>query len=169
MSSSKRKTRNDKIREFIGVPDRKRRNVNPEPEDKEDEQQGSQRSTGPAHSDPDLETEMGPTYLDGEMPSYNFISKLARECLLNGYKLGTWRFDCNSELSEDLRIYSFGAGSSNTVMGGFEFNEKFGMFQFSQAFRTDGLYGTLGVRSEIFEGLGLSKLRAIYKKDEQGE
>ncbi|XP_017859680.1 PREDICTED: uncharacterized protein LOC108611501 [Drosophila arizonae] len=171
MSKSKWQARHDKIRESFGLPKLRRDSEEPQPPESKSETRSEHSTSGPTQSDPDMETELGPYYLDGDMPSYNFIGKLARQCLVNGYKLGTWRFDCTSELGENAKLYSFGAGKPNSksVVGGFEFGERLGMFHLSQAFRTDGLFGTLGMRSEIFGGLGLSMLRAIYNHDEENK
>lgn len=185
MPRSKWQARNDKIRESFGLPKLRRDSEEQQQQQQQPDSRAENRSqhsagqqstgqystSGPTQSDPDMETELGPYYLDGDMPSYNFIGKLARQCLVNGYKLGTWRFDCTSDLGEDLRLYSFGAGrpNSKSVVGGFEFNEQWGMFHLSQAFRTDGLFGTLGMRSEFFGGLALSMLRAIYNHDEDNK
>ncbi|EDW64756.1 voltage-dependent anion-selective channel [Drosophila virilis] len=112
-----------------------------------------------------------PPPLEGEMATYFHIGGWAKECLITGYKIGAWHFDCTTQLTDKLGIYSFGNGKPNYygVSGGVGLREKLGIFHMCQAYHTNAYVGAFGVRSTVVGCLANAMLRGTYGPHDEPE
>ncbi|KAH8419361.1 hypothetical protein KR222_007007, partial [Zaprionus bogoriensis] len=105
--------------------------------------------------------------LEDGMPTFSWIGGLAKECLLSGYDIGDWHIDCTSIISKRLRFYSFG-DCKETVTGGIMASENVGIFNLSQAWQTNGWFGTIGANAPTRFGLLTTLVKAGLVTGEEG-
>ncbi|XP_017857113.1 PREDICTED: voltage-dependent anion-selective channel-like [Drosophila arizonae] len=107
--------------------------------------------------------------LPDEMPTYFHIGVLAKECLVNGYKIGAWHFDCTTDIGDNLALYSFGTGKPQfkNVFGGVGAREYLGSLSLTQVWMTDGLVGMVGLENELYGGTANTLLRAAYEQNDR--
>ncbi|KAH8283150.1 hypothetical protein KR054_012456, partial [Drosophila jambulina] len=103
---------------------------------------------------------------EGELPSYFHVGLCAKECLLQGFKLGVWQLICNTTTTKDYTLSTFGEAYPNIrdIFGGVELYKEIGRFNFSQSWLTSREFVTeLGCR--VGTGYG-TLVGTIGTKDE---
>lgn len=126
-------------------------------EKKNNEESSEEKSPNPEETIP-------PRPLENEMPTFFHIGGLAKQCLVAGYEFGAWHIDCSTSIGDNIGLYSYGAGRPeyNNVSGGVGIREKVGIFNMSQGWQSEGIMGTLGLRTPLVEGVANAMLRGIY-------
>ncbi|KAH8341239.1 hypothetical protein KR059_000789, partial [Drosophila kikkawai] len=112
--------------------------------DKKDEAKGDQDDTNKK----DMEI-MPPPLGEGQISTYFHVGACAKECLLKGFKLGSWQLSCTSMTNKGIQLSTFGEAypKINDVFGGVEVFKEIGNFHFSHSwFTTHEFLSELGLR-----------------------
>lgn len=132
---------------------RHNRHRNPPKDEQEDETEKEPEPEPP--KTPEVEIIPEPP-AEGKMPGYFHVGTSAKECLTNGYKIGTWRLLCTSKARGDYNLSTFGEGypTVNNVFGGLEvFKELEDNYSVSFGWLTTHKYLTeLGVKGQNLDG-----------------
>ncbi|XP_052851104.1 voltage-dependent anion-selective channel [Drosophila gunungcola] len=119
-------------------------------EEKKEEQE-AEKQEAPEASAQEVEVEIIPSPpAEGEMPSYFHVGALAKECLINGFKLGAWQLQCTTRTNKDCYLSSFGEGypTVDSVFGGLEAFKEIGNCSVSLSWFTNNEFlSEIGVRA----------------------
>ncbi|XP_030557250.1 uncharacterized protein LOC115760170 [Drosophila novamexicana] len=101
---------------------------------------------------------------EGDMPTFFHIGSLAKQCLISGYKIGTWHIDCTTKVKDKVTLFSYGSGKPNfdNVWGGVGMRQKWGIWDLFQVWQTDNIMGAVGGQSKLVGGTANAMLWAIY-------
>ncbi|KAH8374230.1 hypothetical protein KR200_004682, partial [Drosophila serrata] len=86
-----------------------------------------------------VDPEVIPTPLEeGQKASYFHVGGCAKECLLQGFKLGVWQLICTSITNNDYHLSTFGEAypEARDVFGGVEVFKEIGNFTLAQSWLT---------------------------------
>ncbi|XP_039479547.1 voltage-dependent anion-selective channel [Drosophila santomea] len=119
----------------------------------------------------DVEVEIIPMPpAEGEMPTYFHVGALAKDCLINGFKIGAWQMQCTTRTDSDFYLSTFGEGypTMTSVFGGMEVFKEVGIYSTSLGwFTNNDLLSEIGVRGMNFGSRLYGLLKStIGTKDE---
>ncbi|XP_017001677.2 voltage-dependent anion-selective channel [Drosophila takahashii] len=139
-------------------------------ENKEEEEPAKQEEAEESNKKFEMEIIPNPPE-EGEMPSYFHVGVLAKELLVNGFKIGAWKMECITRTDKDFYLSTFGEGypTMDSVFGGLEvfkeidnYNMSLGWFTNHEVLSEIGVHGmnmgsqwyallksTIGTKDEI--------------------
>ncbi|EDV58970.1 voltage-dependent anion-selective channel [Drosophila erecta] len=107
---------------------------------------------------------------EGEMPSYFHVGSLAKECLINGFKIGAWQMQCTTRTDKDFYLNTFGEAypTMESVFGGMEVFKEVDNYSTSLGwFTNNDLLSEIAVRGMSFGSRLYGLLKStIGTKDE---
>ncbi|KAH8376615.1 hypothetical protein KR093_000410 [Drosophila rubida] len=149
-----------------------RKRKSKQPEDEDTAEASNDEPTAGTSSSPSSSDRSGkpvgvdfipPLELESEMPTFFTMGLLAKECLIRGYEIGIWHIECTSK-SDNFNTYSIGEAHPDLshVSGGIGIREKFGAFNLTQAWQTNGYLGMIGASTEALEANIYSVFKGFY-------